>query len=158
VATGVIAAVYHASSGGARLVMRKLDYWSIALTSSVLRKATGLGVPPLVNAAAALLTPLKPTLVTGANLAIIEARYLKTAMEHAHLRPSFGAHIGVAATGLGFFMLEDVLVLGMGAPPVVHSLWHLLSTVSLSLVGPLLTHCEAPLLRQGAQMVAAAAR
>ncbi|KAI8477064.1 MAG: hypothetical protein J3K34DRAFT_516031 [Monoraphidium minutum] len=157
ITTGAVAGLYHASSGAARLIMRKLDYWSIAVTSSVLRGAAGVRVPLLVNALAAALTPLKPTLVSGANLAIIEARYLVKALHHAPLRPLFGAHVGSAAAGLLFFSLEDVLVLGMGAPPVVHSLWHCLSAASLGLIGPLLSHCgEGALLLEGAQLVAAA--
>jgi hypothetical protein len=118
----------------------------------VLRSATGLRVPALLNMAAALLTPIKPTLVTGANLAVIEARYLASALKNAHLRHWFGAHMGTAVVGLGCFWLEDVLVLEMGAPPVFHSLWHMLSAVSLGLIGPLLAHLDGALLLEGVQL------
>lgn len=155
IGTGVIAALYHATSGGARKVLRKLDYYSIAFTSGVLRSATGAHVPMAINALAALVTPLKPTLVTAANLAIIEARYLTSALKHAHLRQIFGVHLGMAATGVGCFLLEDLLVMEMGAPPVFHSLWHTLSALSLGLIGPLLSHCEGALLLEGVQMVVA---
>lgn len=154
VATGLIAAGYHASTGAVREVMRKLDYWSIALTSCVLRRAAGVRAPAAVGAAAVLLTPYKPTAVTAANLAAIEGRYLLSALRHAHLRPTFGCHVGAATVGLTLFALEDVLVMGLGAPPVVHSLWHLLSSLSLGLVGPLLSHCEGALLLEGVQVVA----
>lgn len=154
IATGIIAATYHATPAGrARALLRKLDYYSICLTSSVLRAATGLHVPMLVNLAAALVTPLKPTLVTSANLAAVEVRYLASALQHAHLRPMFGAHLGAAATGVGFFLLEDVMVIKGGAPPVFHSMWHTLSALSMGLMGPLLSHVEGALLLEGVQMM-----
>ena len=151
VGTGLIAGAYHASRGRARCLLRKLDYLSISYTSSVLRAATGLRAPPLVSAAAALVAPFRPTLVTGANLALIEARYLSKALAHAPLRGAFSAHAGAAAAGVCCFALEDVLVLGLGAPPVVHSLWHALSALSLGLIGPLLAHAEGALLLEGVQ-------
>lgn len=123
-------------------MFRKLDYWSIAYTSGVLRGAAGVRAPAAAAALAALITPVKPTLVTGANLAIIEARYLASALRHAPLRPLFSAHLGAAAAGILCFLFEDVLVVQMGAPPVFHSLWHCLSAASLGLIGPLLAHCE----------------
>ncbi|GBF92631.1 hypothetical protein Rsub_05245 [Raphidocelis subcapitata] len=160
VATGVIAALYHGTSGAARRVLRKADYWSIAYTSCVLRAASGLRAPAPLAVAAALITPLRPTLVTGANLAAIEARYLLSALRHSHLRAFFGAHLGVAVAGVGCFLLEDVLVLEMGLPPVAHALWHSLSAAALGLIGPLLSHChaaEALLLLEGVQATVAAA-
>jgi hypothetical protein len=150
----VIAALYHATTGAARRVFRKLDYYSIAYTSSVLRAATGLRAPWPMAAAAALLTPLKPTLVTGANLAAVEARYLASALARPSLRGVFGAHMGVAIAGISCFALEDVLVLELGLPPVFHSLWHTLSALALGLIGPLLAHLEAPLLLEGVQLAA----
>lgn len=131
--------------------MRKLDYYSIAYTSCVLRSATGLRAHPALSLAAAALTPLKPTLVTGANLMAIEARYLVSALAHPPLRAWFKAHAATAAVGIGCFAFEDILVLGMGAPPVLHSLWHSLSALSLGLIGPLLAHCEGALLLEGVQ-------
>lgn len=152
IGTGVIAALYHSTWGSVRKVFRKFDYWSICYTSSVLRSAAGLRVPAAVNLLAAVITPIKPTLVTGANLAVVEARYLASALQHAHLRPSFGVHFGAALTGIACFLFEDILVLEMGCPPVFHSLWHTLSALSLSLIQPLLTHCEGALLLEGVQV------
>jgi hypothetical protein len=157
IGTGVIAALYHATTGRVRRVFRKLDYYSIAYTSCVLRAATGARAPAPLAAAAALLTPLKPTLVTGANLAAIEARFLASALARPALRGAFGAHMGVALAGIACFALEDVLVLDLGLPPVFHSLWHTLSALALGLIGPLLAHMEAPLLLEGVQLVVTSA-
>lgn len=154
---GVVAALYHsAPPGAARRALRKLDYWSICYTSGVLRSAAGLRAPAALRAVAALATPVKPTLVTGANLIAIEARYLWYALRHAQLRKAFATHVGAAAAGVACFLADDVLVLERGCPPVFHPCWHVLSSVSLGLVGPLLTHCEGTLLLEGVQALVAA--
>ncbi|KAI8471439.1 MAG: hypothetical protein J3K34DRAFT_232545 [Monoraphidium minutum] len=154
---GVVAAAYHSCPPGrTRRMLRKLDYWSICWTSSVLRGAAGLHAPPALDALAALLTPVKPLLVTGANLVAVEARYLTSALRHVHLRRPFGAHVSAAAAGVACFLLDDLLVLERGAPPVFHSMWHVLSSAALGLIGPLLAHCEAALLLEGVQVMVAA--
>jgi hypothetical protein len=54
--------------------MRKLDYYTICYTSTVLRRAAHIPLPPVVAAAAVVVAPLKPTLVTGMNLLLVEVR------------------------------------------------------------------------------------
>lgn len=69
---GCVAAAYHASSGRARVALRKADYWSIAAASTSLRASAVTRVPRGVAAALAALTLVKPTLVTGANFLAVE--------------------------------------------------------------------------------------
>ncbi|KIY98969.1 hypothetical protein MNEG_8992 [Monoraphidium neglectum] len=152
VSCGVIAALYHGCPpGAARRLLRKLDYWSICYTSSVLRGAVGARAPRALGAAAALATPLKPILVIGCNLLAIEARFVAAAVRHAALRGALCRHAAAAAAGVAAFLMDDILVLEKGFAPVFHPAWHVLSSVSLALLSPLLVHCEGPPLLEGAQ-------
>lgn len=54
--------------------MRKLDYYTICYTSTVLRRAAHIPLPAGVKVASALVAPFKPTLVTGLNLMLVEVR------------------------------------------------------------------------------------
>jgi hypothetical protein len=54
--------------------MRKMDYYTICYTSTVMRRAAHIPLPGPVRVAAVLLAPIKPTLVTGLNLALVEVR------------------------------------------------------------------------------------
>lgn len=71
---GVTAALYHGASGRWRTVLRKLDYWSISYASSVLRSAAGVQLPRALQAMSYMLMPIKPTVTTAANLALVEVR------------------------------------------------------------------------------------
>jgi hypothetical protein len=124
VSCGVIAALYHGCPpGAARRLLRKLDYWSICYTSSVLRGAVGARAPRALGAAAALATPLKPTLVIGCNLLAIEARFVAAAVRHAALRGALCRHAAAAAAGVAAFLMDDILVLEKGFAPVFHPAW-----------------------------------
>jgi hypothetical protein len=52
--------------------MRKLDYYTICYTSTVLRSAAHIPLPTAAKAAALLVAPFKPSIVTGLNLALVE--------------------------------------------------------------------------------------
>lgn len=52
--------------------MRKLDYYSICYTSTVLRSAAHIRLPNSLKVASLLVAPFKPTLVTGLNLVLVE--------------------------------------------------------------------------------------
>lgn len=75
-AVGVVAATYHSASitSPLRPWFRKLDYYTICYTSNVLRRAAHIRMPTAVNLAALLVAPIKPTAVTGINLALVEVR------------------------------------------------------------------------------------
>lgn len=55
-----------------RPIMRKLDYYTICYTSTVLRSAAHIPLPTAAKAAALLVAPFKPSIVTGLNLALVE--------------------------------------------------------------------------------------
>jgi len=172
VAVGAIAGAYHACprGGPVRDALRKLDYYSIAWSSSILREAVfgGRKLPSWLALAACVATPLKPTLVTGANLAAIEVRYAQAAWSQGgHVRASWARHVGVAAAGLACFLVEDeAAALGAAAGAAgktgraaavpfnaFHGVWHLLSAAALGLVNVLLGHVEEAFLLEAAEAV-----
>lgn len=75
-AVGVVAASYHGICVKAPLrpLLRKLDYYTICYTSIILRRAARINLPSVVSLAAVLVAPVKPTAVTGLNLALVEVR------------------------------------------------------------------------------------
>jgi hypothetical protein len=135
-------------------VFRKLDYYTICFTSTMLRRAAHIQLPAAMSLAALLVAPMKPTVVTGANLALVESKFLHHALKHAHLRPSFRLHISTAVIGMGFFAFEDAAS-AMGWPAVLHSLWHCLSALAMGCTNSLLQHLEVMLLVEGVQLKAA---
>ena len=64
--------MYHMSSGRWRNLGRKLDYWCIALASTALLRAARPETPANIVAAAVLLTPFQPFVVTACSGAAIE--------------------------------------------------------------------------------------
>lgn len=81
---GAVASGYHGAdrSSWLRPVMRKLDYYTICYTSTVLRRAAHISLPNVVKAAAVLIAPFKPTVVTGLNLALVEVSTTRTLCHH----------------------------------------------------------------------------
>lgn len=75
---GAVASGYHGADRSSRLrpLMRKLDYYTICYTSTVLRRAAHISLPRAAKAAAVLVAPFKPSIVTGLNLALVEVRAL----------------------------------------------------------------------------------
>lgn len=146
VAVGATAAIYHASSGKAREVTRKADYWCIAATSVAMVKtlfADRPGVRAALNASL-VLVPFRPLWVTGANTLIMQAEFARQAASNSGVRPAFRAHVLSAAAGAVAFAAEEALVeRGVRG---VHSLWHLLSAVAVASMGGLLSHREQQLL------------
>jgi hypothetical protein len=73
---GAVASGYHGADRDCwlRPVMRKMDYYTICYTSTVLRRAAHISLPGAVKAAALLVAPFKPSIVTGLNLALVEVR------------------------------------------------------------------------------------
>jgi hypothetical protein len=88
-----------------------------------------------------------------------QGKYLRTALQHSHLLPSFKAHLGTALAGLACFACEDVATEAWGWPPVLHSLWHCLSAVAMGCTHALFGHIEQclemALLAEGMQVTAA---
>jgi len=75
-ALGAVASGYHGAdrSSWLRPVMRKLDYYTICYTSTVLRRAAHIPLPSAVSVASLLIAPVKPSVVTGLNLLLVEVR------------------------------------------------------------------------------------
>jgi hypothetical protein len=80
----------------------------------------------------------------------MQSKYLRSALSHAHLRPSFKLHLGAGAVGMAAFAYEDIAN-GMSWPPVLHSLWHCLSAVAMGCFNNLLQHLELVLMLEGVQ-------
>ena len=78
VAMGTAATLYHASSGKLRTMLRKLDYYTISVsTMAMAHSLHPQQQRPLARRAAtflALAVPLKPTLVTAVHCAALEVR------------------------------------------------------------------------------------
>lgn len=83
----------------------------------------------------------------------LQSKYLRSALSHAHLRPSFKLHLGTGLVGMAAFAYEDIAN-GMRWPPVLHSLWHCLSAVAMGCFGQLLQHQELLLMLEGVQVEA----
>jgi hypothetical protein len=175
-AVGAVAAAYHACPRDTplRQLLRKADYYAIAWSSCCLREAVGLKAPPALALLGCTVTPLKPTLVTGANLVAIEARYACAALRAgapAHVRAAWRRHLMTAGLGLGCFLGEDAVVaaggLGRAFPGggrlaarlggfnALHGAWHCLSAAALALSNALLGHVEEALLLEAAEVVVA---
>eukprot|EP00878_Enallax_costatus_P033758 GHUV01037312.1.p1 GENE.GHUV01037312.1~~GHUV01037312.1.p1 ORF type:complete len:117 (+),score=44.96 GHUV01037312.1:181-531(+) len=81
----------------------------------------------------------------------LQSKFLRHALTHAHLRPSFRLHLTTAVAGIGFFAFEDIAN-AMGWPAVLHSLWHCLSAMAMGCTNSLLQHLEMALLVEGVQL------
>ena len=77
----------------------------------------------------------------GACYVRTQAKYLKTALQHAHLMPSWKAHAATGLVGVACFLYEDTAVM-KSLPPVFHCLWHCLSAAAMGLTNSLLGHLE----------------
>lgn len=72
---GAVASLYHASYGRLRPLLRKADYYGIAVASAMMRGAAiggGSRSPLAVTLAMLAVLPFKPTLVTAGNLIAVE--------------------------------------------------------------------------------------
>jgi hypothetical protein len=79
-----------------------------------------------------------------------QSKYLRSALSHAHLRPSLKLHLCAGMVGMAAFAYEDIAN-GMSWPPVLHSLWHCLSAVAMGCFNNLLQHLELVLMLEGVQ-------
>eukprot|EP00879_Flechtneria_rotunda_P030983 GHRR01033776.1.p1 GENE.GHRR01033776.1~~GHRR01033776.1.p1 ORF type:complete len:128 (+),score=12.93 GHRR01033776.1:253-636(+) len=110
--------------------------------------------PPRISISANHLPWFVAEAVSACGLLLLQYKYLRHALEHAHLMPSFRLHISTALVGLGCFAFEDAAT-GMHWPPVLHSLWHCLSALAMGCTNNLVHHLELPLLLEGVQVAAA---
>ncbi|KAG2440337.1 hypothetical protein HXX76_004442 [Chlamydomonas incerta] len=128
-AVGVVATVYHASWGRRfRPAARKVDYWSIAASSMLLRGVLVGRLPAAVAAAMALAIPFKPSLVSTTNFMAVEVRYMLLALSCPALLPAWAAHAGMSLTATACFSLEDTPLLSWF--PYTHATFHALSAAA----------------------------
>jgi hypothetical protein len=142
-AVGAAATLYHASSGKLRRIARKLDYWTIAASSTCMMKALFPEKPWIRRSLSAslLAVPFKPFVISTAHTVAMQAEFARQAVEHKSMRPHFKYHAAAALSGAVAFAVEDVLLeRGMGH---VHAIWHLLSAAAVATTGALVEHKEA---------------
>ena len=137
-AVGLASATFHGSTGRFRHIGRKLDYWTIAISSSFLTKAVIPGMPRSATVAGLAATPFKPFLVSFGNSTAMEAVFLERSWRNPELRNAQRLHSACALLGLGAFALEEY----MPRLPLVHACWHCLSAVCVGTTNALLADVE----------------
>ncbi|KAK9789928.1 hypothetical protein WJX73_007486 [Symbiochloris irregularis] len=95
VSVGVAATSYHAASGSLRRTLRKLDYWSISLCSTLLARALSpqSAFAGAVQMASLAMIPFQPTAVTAANTALMEMKFARSSQRHPALRQAWRQHV-----------------------------------------------------------------
>lgn len=142
IAVGAAATAYHASSGKSRKVLRKLDYWTIAASSSAMMKALWADRKWAQKAftAALCLVPFRPFHVSAAHTVLMQGEFARLAVKNENIRPHFRRHLVAASAGAVAFLGEDFFAdRGFGH---VHALWHILAAVSVLSAGALIEHKE----------------
>ncbi|GFR41163.1 hypothetical protein Agub_g1829 [Astrephomene gubernaculifera] len=138
VGVGIASAVFHGSYGSFREWGRRLDFWTIAASSNIMTRALFPNVPAAVTAAGVLATPFKPFFVSFVNSTAMELKFLAAARRNPKLRGPQRLHAACCLLGLGAFALEDV----RPDLPLVHSVWHLLSSTAVATLNHLLADVE----------------
>lgn len=111
---------------------------TIAGASNIMTRALFPGVPKAVTAAGILATPFKPFLVSFVNSVAMEVKFLAAAQRNPELRRPQLLHSACCLAGLAAFALED----WRPDLPLVHSAWHLLSSVSVATLNHLMHDVE----------------
>jgi len=148
-AVGVVASLYHSSSGRLRLIFRKADYWSIASSAMLLRAEVIGGLPTTATVVMAALIPVKPTLVTALNFLAVEVQCANMvtlslwAGEGLHYH--WLLHVVTALSAAASFGLEDIFS-GTMMEPIAHGMWHCLAAAGIVTTAPMLTYLHGSLL------------
>lgn len=139
VGVGMASTMFHASSGAWREWGRRMDYWSIAASSSLLLRAVYPKTPTSVTIASMAMIPFKPFLVSSFNSAAMELKFLHRARKNPkRLGKAQMLHASTCLLGLSAFALEDYCP----QLPLLHSAWHCLSAAGVSVVNNLLDDVE----------------
>jgi len=150
---GAVAGIYHASFGPARLLLRKFDYWGIAYSSLVLRRAVCGRLPAPAAAAASALLLFKPCAVSVTNFTAVELRCAVAALRSGSraLLAEWLRHatVGAAATTC-FFLEESPLMQGAVMRPVQHAMWHCLAAAGIYTTGSFVATHEDIMTQKGA--------
>lgn len=142
-AVGVAATVYHASSGRVRRWARKLDYYTIAYTSSTMLKCLYPDSPGVRRAAnlSLLAVPFKPFAVSTAHTLVMQTEFARTATHSPAVRSDLKRHYTAAALGMAAFFSED-LVMDTGFGGLLHAAWHCLACYGCHTMNGLLANKE----------------
>jgi len=156
------AAGYHSAAYGTRRRrwMRRLDYWSIALSATALNAAlaasaehsggSGSWRRTALAVASLAAVPFAPFPVIAANSAAAEAAFFRRArlgrpaakgggpQAPARLRTAHSWHAALTTVGTAVFFLEDA----RPEVPFLHTLWHGLSFGSMCTFNALLDDCD----------------
>ncbi|GIL43215.1 hypothetical protein Vafri_1019 [Volvox africanus] len=138
IGVGIASAVFHGSYGSFREWGRRMDFWTISAASNLMTRSLFPGVPASVTAAGMLATPFKPFLVSFVNSTAMELKFLAAARRNPKLRGPQRLHAVCCLMGLGAFALED----WRPDLPLVHSVWHLLSSTAVATINHLLADVE----------------
>lgn len=130
---------FHVSSGKWRDLGRKLDYWTIALSSGMLTRALYPKLPPAATAASITLTPFRPFLVSASNAMAMESKFLQRSFQNPDLRGAQKLHSAACLAGMALFAVEDASVPHV---PLVHASWHCLSALGTAMVNYVLHDAE----------------
>lgn len=132
------AAAFHASSGPLRPICRKLDYWLIAASSTILARALFPEAPLSTTLLSLAVIPFQPFHVSSANVAALEVEFWRVRGKCPAMRRDQERHLTAAIVGAGCFFLEDA----MPHVPLVHAGWHCLSAYATASCNTLLAAAE----------------
>lgn len=135
VGVGVASLTFHSARGRFRSLTRKLDYWTIAVSSALMSRALFPKLSPLVWGLSLGLTPFQPFATASANTVAMEYEFLRRANKNPSLKPVQQLHAATSAGGMGLFCRPDV--------PCTHSLWHCAAALSCATTNGLLADVEA---------------
>jgi hypothetical protein len=142
---GLGSLAFHSTSGDARPWGRKVDYWAIALSSVSLMRCLFPQSRGSTTAVALAVTPFNPLAVTTANAIAMETKYWKRAQANPGLRGHHRMHLANVALGASCFACEDLFPHW----PIIHSVWHCLSAVSVASTNYLMADLEKVRSQQG---------
>ncbi|KAL6765752.1 hypothetical protein V8C86DRAFT_2448947 [Haematococcus lacustris] len=138
-AVGAASINFHASKDQQRRHWaRRLDYWSIAMASNLMTRALYPDTPLAITVASCLAVPFKPFLVSFANSAAMELKFLRRACQNKDLEQPQRLHAAAGVAGLAMFALEEF----MPELPLVHCAWHCLSATAVATVNHLMADTE----------------
>lgn len=142
-AVGAAATLYHATSGRTRQIARKIDYWTIAVSSVAMVKSVYADSPGVRRAAnlSLLAVPFRPFAVSTSNALLMQTEFARQAVQHKSVRGDLKRHYAAAALGVGAFFAED-LVMYSGWGGYVHAAWHCLACYGMATLNGLLSHKE----------------
>lgn len=139
IGVGAASMTFHCAQGRFRTFARKLDYWTIAVSSALMSRALYPQISPLVWGLSLGLTPFLPFATSSLNTCAMEFDFLRRANQNTKLKPAQQLHAVSSACGMGLFCMEE----GMPQVPCTHSLWHCAAAVSVATTNGLLAEVEA---------------